>query len=249
MSGQIRLDKFLADAGKGTRSEVKQAIQKGRVFVNGQLEKKPERKVEPDADEIILDGRQVSYEKHVYFMMNKPQGVVSATEDSRDATVVGLLDAKDRKGVFPVGRLDKDTEGLLLLTNDGELAHRLLSPKKHVPKCYYAKVDGFVTEEDRQRIAGGIQISEDFTALPGKLEILSHTEGTSEILLTIYEGKFHQVKRMMKACGKEVLYLKRVKMGGLMLDEGLNPGEYRRLSKEELQRLENLDKFSCRQGV
>ena len=235
MKQEIRLDKYLADAGSGTRSEVKQAIRKGRIFVNGQPEKRPERKVVPDEDEVFMDGKRVSYEKYVYFMLNKPQGVVSATEDAHDRTVIDLLDGKDQKGVFPVGRLDKDTEGLLLLTNDGELAHRLLSPKKHVPKCYYAKVDGLVTEEDKKRIAEGIRISGDFTALPGTLEILEAANEGSEILLTIYEGKFHQVKRMMKACGKEVLYLKRLKMGGLTLDEGLKPGQYRSLSKEELK--------------
>ena len=237
MKQEIRLDKYLADAGSGTRSEVKQAIRKGRIFVNGQPEKRPERKVVPDEDEVFMDGKRVSYEKYVYFMLNKPQGVVSATEDVHDRTVIDLLEQKDQKGVFPVGRLDKDTEGLLLLTNDGELAHRLLSPKKHVPKCYYAQVDGLVTEEDKKRIAKGIQISEDFTALPGTLEILGAANEGSEILLTIYEGKFHQVKRMMKACGKEVLYLKRLKMGGLILDEGLKPGQYRSLSTEELKEI------------
>lgn len=237
MKEQIRLDRFLAEAGIGTRSEVKQKIKKGKITVNGRTAGKPEMKVEPGRDEISFEGKVLSYEKHVYFMLNKPAGVVSATEDGHDRTVIDLLEAEDKKGVFPVGRLDKDTEGLLLLTNDGALAHELLSPKKHVPKCYYARVNGIVDTEDQRRIEEGIQISEDFTALPAKLEVIRKEESSSEILLTIYEGKFHQVKRMMKACGKEVLYLKRLKMGGLSLDEGLKTGEYRSLTREELEQL------------
>lgn len=237
MKEQIRLDRFLAEAGIGTRSEVKQKIKKGKITVNGRTAGKPEMKVEPGRDEISFEGKVLSYEKYVYFMLNKPAGVVSATEDGHDRTVIDLLKAEDKKGVFPVGRLDKDTEGLLLLTNDGALAHELLSPKKHVSKCYYARVNGIVDAEDQKRIEEGIQISEDFTALPAKLEVIRKEESSSEIFLTIYEGKFHQVKRMMKACGKEVLYLKRLKMGGLSLDEGLKPGEYRSLTRKELEQL------------
>lgn len=232
----IRLDKYLADMGLGTRTEAKKLIRQGKVTVDGVIEKTPERKIHINEQSICCMGEPVSYETYEYYMLNKPAGVVSATTDTKDKTVMELLSNTKRKGLFPVGRLDKDTEGLLLITNDGELAHRLLSPKKHVDKVYYAKVQGFVDETDQEIFAKGMAIGNGETALPSELEILSSGE-ISEIRLTIQEGKFHQVKRMFHAVGKEVVFLKRLSMGTLQLDETLAPGEYRKLTKEEQKRL------------
>lgn len=232
----IRLDKYLADMGIGTRTEAKKLIRQGKVTVDGVIEKTPERKIHINEQSICCMGEPVSYETYEYYMLNKPAGVVSATTDMKDKTVMELLSNTKRKGLFPVGRLDKDTEGLLLITNDGELAHRLLSPKKHVDKVYYAKVQGFVDETDQEIFAKGMAIGSGETALPSELEILSSGE-ISEIRLTIQEGKFHQVKRMFHAVGKEVVFLKRLSMGTLQLDETLAPGEYRKLTKEEQERL------------
>lgn len=232
----IRLDKYLADMGVGTRTEVKKLIRQGKVTVDGSMEKSPERKIDISHQKVCCMGEAVSYETHEYYMVNKPAGVVSATTDRQDKTVVELISSKKRRDLFPVGRLDKDTEGLLLITNDGELAHRLLSPKKHVDKVYYAKVQGIVDEADQEIFAEGMSIGNGETALPSKLEIL-HSGEISEIRLTIQEGKFHQVKRMFHAVGKEVIYLKRLSMGTLLLDETLKSGEYRALTKEELKRL------------
>jgi 16S rRNA pseudouridine516 synthase len=181
-------------------------------------------------------GKKIAYEQFEYYMLNKPAGVVSATIDARDKTVIDLIEEKNRKDLFPVGRLDKDTEGLLLITNDGELAHQLLSPKKHVDKVYYAKVEGHVTDEDVELFQRGVDIGEKEQTLPAKLVILQ-SGVISEVHLTIQEGKFHQVKRMFEAVNKKVIYLKRLSMGTLQLDETLLPGEYRRLTEEELQRL------------
>lgn len=233
----IRLDKYLADMSIGTRQEVKKYIRQGRVKINEDIIKKPEYKIREDEDKITFDGAPVAYETFEYYMLNKPAGVISATEDKRDITVLNLIKEKKRKDLFPVGRLDKDTEGLLLITNDGALAHRLLSPKKHVDKCYYAKIRGGVTEDDvrvfKERINIGTQEEPEWT-MPAELKILE--KGTvSRIRLTIREGKFHQVKRMFLAVGKEVVYLKRERMGALVLDEELAPGEYRKLTDSELK--------------
>lgn len=233
---KIRLDKYLADMGCGTRNEVKQAVKKGAVSVNDVPVKRPEEKVDTEVDRVVFQGKTVSYLKYEYFMLNKPAGVVSATEDRRDRTVIDLIGDKQRKDLFPVGRLDKDTEGLLLITNDGETAHRLLSPRKHVDKVYYARVKGNVTEEDVRLFAQGIDIGDEKPALPAELVILKSGE-VSEIELTVREGRFHQVKRMFAAAGKEVVYLKRLRMGTLVLDRNLKPGEYRKLTKEEMDRL------------
>ena len=233
----IRLDKYLADMSIGTRQEVKKYIRQGRVKINEDIIKKPEYKIREDEDKITFDGAPVAYETFEYYMLNKPAGVISATEDKRDKTVLDLIKEKKRKDLFPVGRLDKDTEGLLLITNDGALAHRLLSPKKHVDKCYYAEISGGVTEDDvrvfKERINIGTQEEPEWT-MPAELKILE--KGTvSRIRLTIREGKFHQVKRMFLAVGKEVVYLKRERMGALVLDEELAPGEYRKLIDSELK--------------
>lgn len=236
----MRLDKFLADMGVGTRSEVKKLIKGGRVCVGGAVVKNEGFKVS-EAMPVTCCGEPISYVKEEYYMLHKPAGVVSATEDKKDKTVLELIDSKRRRDLFPVGRLDKDTEGLLLITNDGELAHRLLSPKKHVPKVYYAKISGEVTGEDILEFAGGLMIGDDFKALPAKLEVLSvqkEADGcVSEITVEIYEGKFHQVKRMFEAVGKRVIYLKRLSMGPLVLDENLPCGAYRSLTKEEIAAL------------
>lgn len=230
---EIRLDKYLADMGKGTRSEVKKAISKGLVRVNNVIVKKPETKLDTDSDHVLFDGVLVGYAQHEYYMLNKPAGVISATEDKREKTVIDLIIERKRKDLFPVGRLDRDTEGLLLISNDGELAHRLLSPSKHVDKVYYAKIDGEVTIEDVEAFQQGVDIGEEKLTRPAKLRVLK--SGTqSEIELTICEGKFHQVKRMFQAVGKEVVYLKRLQMGTLILDKSLKPGEYRELTEQEI---------------
>ena len=234
----IRLDKFLADAGAGTRSQVKKLICQGRVRINGEYVKKPESKLDLSSDRVELDGEPVQTEAaFVYYLLNKPAGYISATEDPREKTVLELVPRAGRRKLFPVGRLDKDTEGLLLITDDGELAHQLLSPKKHVDKTYYARISGEMTPEDIRIFEEGVDIGEDKLTLPARLEILQAGDGQSEILLTICEGKFHQVKRMVEAVGKKVTYLKRISMGGLTLPEDLKTGECRLLTPEELQKL------------
>lgn len=230
-----RLDKYLADAGCGTRSELKKAVRKGTVKVDGVPVKDPGYQLSGN-ETVTFSGKPVSFEKTVYYLMNKPAGVVSATRDTKEKTVIDLLGENGRPDLFPAGRLDKDTEGLLLITNDGELAHRLLSPRHHVDKNYYVKVQGLLTEEDCRAFAEGLKVSDDFTAMPAELVILQAGE-ISEAEVTIREGKFHQVKRMFHAVGKEVLYLKRLSMGTLKLDEALKPGEFRPLTKEELDGL------------
>lgn len=231
----IRLDKYLADMGAGTRQEVKRKIRKGLVSVNHKTARAPDLKIREGEDVVSVEGREIGYAAYEYYMLNKPSGVVSATADSRDLTVVDLIQEKRRKDLFPVGRLDKDTEGLLLITNDGLLAHKLLSPRCHVDKTYYARIRGTVTQEDVLAFAEGVDIGEDGQeerTMPGILEVLtSNTE--SEIRLTIQEGKYHQVKRMFLAVGKEVAYLRRERMGTLVLDTNLKPGEYRLLTDEE----------------
>lgn len=239
----IRLDKYLADMGIGTRQEVKGYIRKGRVSVNQETVRTPDVKIRAGEDAIFMDGRKIEYASYEYYMLNKPAGVVSATEDRRETTVIDLIRDKKRRDLFPVGRLDKDTEGLLLITNDGQLAHRLLSPKHHVDKTYYARIKGCVTQKDADRFARGIDIGaggEEEWTMPGDLKIL-RSGVESEILLTIQEGKYHQVKRMFQAAGKEVLYLRRESMGALMLDKGLKPGEYRPLTQKELENVKNED--------
>lgn len=230
---QMRLDKFLGEMGIASRSQIKEMAKKGRILVNGQIEKKSERKIEPEQDCIEVDGKYVQYTAFEYWMLNKPQGVVSATEDGRYPTVVRLIEEAKRKDLFPVGRLDVDTEGLLLMTNDGGLAHRLLSPKNHVDKVYDARIEGRLPADSKERVEKGLVLEDGTPTLPGRLEILSD----QEIRLTIQEGKYHQVKRMMEVLGCKVVYLKRISMGALVLDENLAPGEYRALTEEEKQKL------------
>ena len=236
MSTLLRLDKFLADVGIGTRTQVKQMIRKGQIQVNGTVIKKPEYKIDAQKDRVAASGEELSYQKYRYFMLHKPAGCVCATEDRKEKTVLSLVPEEYRKDLFPVGRLDKDTEGLLLLTNDGDLAHRLLAPKKHVDKTYYAKIEGQVTEQDVEAFREGIDIGDDKLTMPAVLEIL-HSSDISEIQVTIQEGRFHQIKRMFEAVGKKVLYLKRLTMGPLHLDPLLGPGEIRPLTEEEVKAL------------
>lgn len=235
----MRLDKFLVACAVGSRTEVKNLLKAGRVTVNGKKEKSAKLQINEEKDEIRFDGQELEYEEFVYYMMNKPQGVISATEDPKHKTVLDLLDDLARsKEVFPVGRLDIDTHGLLLLTNDGQLAHALLSPKRHVDKTYLAQVNGIMTDEDIETFAQGIPLK-DFTCQPAKLELVSldSVKNQSLVRVTIAEGKFHQVKRMVAYCGKEVVDLQRLTMGTLALDENLERGEWRRLTKEELEEL------------
>ncbi|MES5265759.1 pseudouridine synthase [Priestia megaterium] len=234
----MRLDKLLSTIGYGSRKEVKGLLKTGAVKVDGSTVKDAKVHVNPDEQEITVHGEAVSYREFVYFMLHKPQGVISATEDSLHETVLDLLELDDAVyDPFPVGRLDKDTEGLLLLTNDGQLAHQLLSPKKHVPKTYFAKINAPVTEEDAEAFRQGVTLDDGYVTKSAELKIL--TSGVeSEIELTIVEGKFHQVKRMFEARGKKVTYLKRLSMGALLLDESLDLGEYRELTEEELALLQ-----------
>lgn len=233
----MRLDKLLSNMGFGSRKEVHQLQKKGAVRVNGETEKKASVNIDTEKDVVTVLGEPVVYRKYIYIMMNKPQDVLSATEDRHDRTVVDLLDPEFRHfKPFPVGRLDKDTEGFLLLSNDGKLSHNLLSPKKGIPKTYFAKVSGVVTEADIESFAAGVTLDDGYETKPGILKIISSNE-TSEIELTITEGKFHQVKRMFEAVGKKVVYLKRLSIGPLQLDESLPLGAYRELTDEEVELL------------
>ncbi|SDK12073.1 pseudouridine synthase [Alkalibacterium thalassium] len=236
----MRLDKLLAHSGLGTRKEVKKLLKTKIVEVNEKTVTDPKTHVDPDTDKVTVGGEKLDYQEFVYFMMNKPQGVISATEDLMHETVLDLLEMQDSlQEPHPVGRLDIDTEGLLILTNDGKLTHRLLSPKHHVDKRYYAEIDGIVTEEDIVQFKEGVTLDDDYETLPADLEILSTDEeaGTSVIELVIREGKFHQVKRMIQAVGKEVTYLKRLEMGPIKLDDTLELGAYRELTSEEIDLL------------
>ena len=233
----IRLDKYLVHVGYGSRSIVQKLIKSKKVKVDGEIVVKPEKSINPITSEVYVGNELMEYEEHYHFILNKPGGYITATEDTRDETVLDLLNEQDQnKEVFPVGRLDKDTEGLLVLTTDGQMAHKVLSPKKHVEKKYYAKVNGVMEEADISVFEEGITLEDGTKYKPGKLEIIKSSE-ISEIYVTISEGKFHQVKKMVQYVGKEVIYLKRVQMGGLKLPEDLELGEYRKLTKEELESL------------
>lgn len=229
----MRLDKLLAHAGYGTRKEVKQLIRKKMIQVNGEIVKKDDIKVDEKTDEIYVGDELVQYEQYVYFMLNKPQGVISATVDQKLSTVMDLFDEFVPMDAFPVGRLDIDTEGLLLISNDGDLAHQLLSPKKHVDKVYHVECQKEISDEKIKQLCLGVSIGE------GELVCASDVIRVDDkiIELTIHEGKFHQVKRMLHAVDNEVVYLKRLRMGSLILDESLQPGEYRRLTDEEINEL------------
>ena len=233
----MRLDKFLADMGCGTRSDLKKMIRKGCVLVDEKTARDPGTSVTENSC-VVLNGEEIHYQTMVYIMLNKPDGVISAINDPKQETVIDLITDQIRRDLFPVGRLDKDTEGLLLLTNDGELAHRILSPKHHVDKTYYAKLDGEVTDEMIDQFKEGLEINDEepFKALPAVLKPDLHNSA----VITIQEGKYHQIKRMFKMVGREVLYLKRLSMGPLKLDENLKPGEYRSLTEEEIKALKDI---------
>ena len=233
----MRLDKFLAEVGLGSRKEVKQLIKKGQISVNQKIEKSDKKQIDPEKDQVDYQGEILHYQEFYYYLLHKPAGVVSATEDKHDQTVMDLFSQSDyRNDLFPVGRLDKNTEGLLLITNDGKLAHDLLSPKKHVEKEYFAEVQGVMTAEDQQRFVDGFLLDGERT-LPAELLIDEVTENKSKVRIILHEGKFHQVKRMVKACGKEVTYIKRIRMGKLLLPKELVKGAYRSLTEDELKGL------------
>jgi len=256
LSKKMRLDKLLANMGAGSRSDVKKLIKQGKVSVDGAIVKDSGLIIDPQAADVSCNGERIVFRDTIYIMLNKPQDVISATEDTRDRTVIDLLSSEDRiLNPFPVGRLDKDTEGLLLITNDGQLAHELLSPRKHVAKTYEANVRGYVDEADVKQFAAGVTLNDGYVTMPAELLILerttvseqleaSDTEDaeagalvTSHIRLTIHEGKFHQVKRMFEAVGKKVTYLRRISMGPLTLDPSLPLGSYRPLTELELDQL------------
>lgn len=235
-----RLDKVISNLGYGSRKDVKSFAKKGIIEVDGLIVKDSAMLVDPEKSVIKINGEEVLYRKYIYLMMNKPDGVISATHDNRDETVIDLLNLEHQVfDPFPIGRLDKDTVGLLLLTNDGELNHRLISPKWHVDKVYYAEIDKSVDEKDIKAFKDGITLDDGYKCLEANLEILSSSNDGSEIRLTIQEGKFHQVKRMFEAVGKKVTYLKREEFGGLLLDPDLEEGEYRELTDEELSLLKS----------
>lgn len=236
----MRLDKLLAHSGYGSRKDVKQLLKSDHVMVNNKRARSGKIHVDPDQDEIFVNDERIDYEEFVYFLLHKPRGVISATEDVKQKTVLDLLTSEDQeKSPFPVGRLDKDTEGLLLLTNDGKLAHQLLTPKNDVGKTYYALINQEVTEEDQEAFEKGVILDDGYQTKPANLVILK-SGSVSEIELTITEGKFHQVKRMFQAVGKRVLYLKRIAMGNWQLDDRLKKGEYRRLTEDEITYLNQL---------
>ena len=237
MRMSLRLDHYLSAAGLGSRSDVKKLIQKGRVTVNGVICKDSAFKINESSATVMLDEKAVTYRKNVYFMLNKPQGVISASRsDLRspdERCVIDLISEEKHRNLFPVGRLDRDTEGLLLITDDGMLAHNLLSPAKHVDKTYYAELSDELSENARMKLESGVDIGDDVLTLPAKVTAINKTS----VHITIHEGRFHQIKRMLEAVDNEVIFLKRLSMGSLRLDENLKPGEYRELTPEELAAL------------
>lgn len=239
----MRIDKLLAHSGLGTRKEVKKLLKTKIVEVNDAIVTDPKTHVDPDTDKVTVGGEPIDYQEFVYFMMHKPQGVISATEDEMHDTVLDLLEPNDSmQEPHPVGRLDIDTEGLLILTNDGRLTHRLLSPKRHVDKVYYVEVEGLLTEGDIDAFKQGVVLDDDYETMPAELTILETDQDShrSKAELTIREGKFHQVKRMMEAVGKRVVYLKRVSMGPIELDSSLELGSYRELTNDEINLLKEV---------
>lgn len=235
----MRLDKFLKECNVCSRSESKQVLKKGLIKINGNIVKDPSYKLDENNDVVTYNDKAIEYQEFVYIMLNKPAGVISATEDSKDTTVIDLVSEYAHKEVFPFGRLDKDSVGLLILSNDGKLAHELLSPKKHVSKVYYLKIKGRLDESDVEAFKNGITLEDGYVTKEGKLEIIKSDE-ISECLATISEGKFHQLKRMFIALDKEVVFLKRIKFKDIELDESLKEGEYRLLTKEEIDSLKSI---------
>ncbi|WP_303005438.1 pseudouridine synthase [Romboutsia ilealis] len=238
MGKKMRVDKLLSNVGVASRAELKKYCKQGIISVNGKVINNPGIQVDSENDEVMFNGEKIVYREFIYIMLNKPDGYISATFDKHDPIVLDLIDSSYLVfEPFPVGRLDKDTEGLLVLTNDGQLSHRVLSPKKHVPKTYYAKIQGKVTEEDILAFEKGVILDDGYETMPSQLKILK-SDDISEIELTIHEGKFHQVKRMFESVDKKVVYLKRISMGKLKLDESLELGGYRELTEEEVKLIE-----------
>lgn len=235
---KVRLDRFLANAGLGTRTEVKKYIKEANITVNHQVAKKPEEKVNPDSDRICFNNQPVLYQQYGYYMLHKPAGYLTATKDGKEKTVMELLGDVPVPGYFPVGRLDKDTEGLLLITNDGVLAHNLLAPGKHVDKTYYVRVAGKLTTADAALFLAGVDIGDEKKTKPARLKLICSDTAVSEAELTIQEGRYHQIKRMFAAAGKKVIYLKRLSMGSLVLDPTLKKGTARPLTEEEIKELQ-----------
>lgn len=229
----MRLDKMLAHCGYGSRKQVKEFIRKGYVMVNGEIITDDDYKVDEERDEVIIAEEEVAYENNIYLMLNKPDGYVSATYDNNNPTVLDLISGYDTRRLFPVGRLDKDTTGLLLITNDGQLAHRLLAPKNHVDKIYYLKYSGEFKESYHKQFENGITLEDGYKCMPAKFISLGNQEGQ----ILIREGKYHQVKRMMQAVNCEVTYLKRIQFGSLKLDEALKEGSFRPLTEQEIEDL------------
>ncbi|WP_425449762.1 pseudouridine synthase [Dethiothermospora halolimnae] len=237
MSKLQRIDKILSNMGYGSRKNIKKIMKKGRVTINGDIVKDSSKKIDPYYNKIEIDGILIEYREYIYLMMNKPDGVVSSTDDPINNTVIDLIDDKYKIfEPFPIGRLDKDTEGLLILSNDGKLAHNLLSPKKHVKKTYYVEVEGRVDSGDIEKFNDGVILEDGYKTMAAEMDIIENDD-ISKVYLTIKEGKFHQVKRMFVAIGKKVLYLKRVSMGNIELDKSLETGEYRELKEEEINLL------------
>lgn len=228
-----RLDKFLAHYGLGTRKEVKNLIHKGHVSVNNETIRKEDLKIDPEQDTVIVNEQVINYKQYIYIMLNKPAGYVSATKDNLHPTVIDLIKGYQQYDLFPAGRLDKDTEGLLIITNDGDFSHKLLSPKRHHSKIYYAIIDGIMTCEDVKQFKEGITI-DNYQCFPANLDIIHTTDNQSDVYIEIFEGKFHQIKKMVKAVGKKVIYLKRLEIKSLVLDKNLQPGQYRELTDDEL---------------
>ena len=229
----MRLDKFLANSGIGSRKEVKELIKQGLVFVNDERIKNSDKNIDEIKDIIKIRDKCIEYRKYVYIMLNKPQNVISATEDNKHKTVIDLIKGYDTYNIFPVGRLDIDTEGLLLLTNDGKLSHNLLSPKKHVEKEYFVKLKENINDIDINKVENNIELEDGYICKKAKIKRLSK----NELNISITEGKFHQVKRMFRAVGNEVIFLKRVRMANILLDKNLKSGEYRELTEDELKGL------------
>ncbi|MBU3146393.1 pseudouridine synthase [Clostridium sp. CF012] len=236
-----RIDKILSNLGHGTRKEVKGLLKKGKVEIDGIIASDSAMKIDPDKAVIKVSGEEINYRKYIYLIMNKPSGVVSATVDNHDETVIDLLDHEYHSfNPFPIGRLDKDTVGLLLITNDGELNHKLIAPKNHVDKVYYAEINKFIDEKDIATFKKGVVIDDGYKCMPAVLEVLNANENGSEVMVTIQEGKFHQVKRMFESVDKKVVFLRRVSFGPLKLDENLQEGQYRELSEEEINSLKKV---------
>lgn len=232
----MRIDRYLSNMGLGSRSEIKRAISKKRVLLNGDPVKRSDERMHPGIDCVTWDGDEVLYEPLIYVMLNKPQGVITATKDGAHETVIDVLgDTYGSRTLSPVGRLDKDTEGFLILTDDGKFNHRIMSPKKHVNKKYFAEIQGLVTKATVSKFKNGLTIDGDEKCMPSVLEIIEVKDEMSQVYVTLQEGKYHQVKRMFEAVDMEVVYLKRVKIGGLDLDESLDLGEHRLMTEEEIE--------------